>query len=55
MRLVVWVASASHLGPVLGSMGAALLLRRHLMLWAVFAPKVGDIPCDASKFSAATT
>lgn len=40
VRLVVWAASASRLAPVLGSMGAALLLRRHLMLWAVFAPKV---------------
>lgn len=47
--LVMWAVSASGVGRVVGSMCAALLLRRHLMLWAVFAPKVRG--CEAGFFS----
>jgi hypothetical protein len=40
LLMLAQVACLSRLGVVLGSMCSALLLRRHLMLWAVFAPKV---------------
>lgn len=38
--IVLGVSCSSRMGVLLGSLLSALLLRRHLMLWAVFAPKV---------------
>jgi hypothetical protein len=37
---VLFTSFVYHLGVLLGSMASALLQCRHLMLWAVFAPKV---------------
>ena len=41
---VLFTSFVYHLGVLLGSMASALLQCRHLMLWAVFAPKVLILP-----------
>ena len=43
LELAFWVCLLIRLSLAFGSMLAATVLRRHLMVWAIFAPKVSTV------------